>query len=99
MKTYKIIGSTNGYIASRDIHFNGKTQIELASGLSLEDAISKLDEFFSEDYGYSHDSFEVSYNEETEESVYADDERWTNFQDGTASYEYDSRYYSIVEEE
>jgi hypothetical protein len=98
MRTFKITGSTNGYIASRDIIFNGKTQITLATGLSLEQARKKLDDFFLEDYGHQHDSFEVSYNEATEESVYGNDDRWTDYKDGTASYEYDSRYYRIQEE-
>ena len=49
MKTYKITGSTNGYIASRDIHFNGRTTYDLATGLSKEEAIKKLESFFNED--------------------------------------------------
>lgn len=99
MKKYKIIGETNGYIASHDIHFNGKTKVEFAHDLSLEDAISELDSFFYKDYGYYHDSFEIDYNEENDEPIYAIDDRWTNRQDGTACYEYDSRYYSIVDED
>lgn len=50
MKTYKITGSTNGYIASRDIHFNGRTTYDLAAGLSKDEAIKKLEGFFNEDY-------------------------------------------------
>lgn len=48
--TYKISGSTNGYIASRDIHFNGRTTYDLATGLSKDEAINKLERFFNEDY-------------------------------------------------
>ncbi len=98
MKTYKITGSTNGWIAQRDIAFNGKTTITIETGLTLEDARTKLDDLFNSDYGYSHDSLEISYNEETGISEYGVDERWTEYQDGTASYEYDSRYFRIEEE-
>lgn len=98
MKTYKITGSTNGYIASRDIEFNGKTKITIATNLTLEQAREKLDDFFYSDYDYSHDQFETSYNEETGESTYGIDSHWHEHPDGTASYEYDSRYYGIEEE-
>lgn len=59
--TYKISGSTNGYIASRDIHFNGRTTYDLATGLSKEEAIKKLEGFFNEDYPYA-----IFYNIEKE---------------------------------
>lgn len=98
MNTYKIVGRTNGYIASRSILFKGKTEITLASGLSLEEALEKLDGFFVTDHDHSHDELEISYNEETGESVYGLDDHWTDYDDGTASYEYDSRYYSILED-
>ena len=39
---YKIIGRTNPYIAQRDIHFNGKVCIIIASGLTLKEAQQKL---------------------------------------------------------
>jgi len=98
MKTFKIIAKTNGYIASRDIVFNGKTEVELESNLTYEDAIKKLESFFYDDYGHNPSEFELSYDEETGISTYGKDERWTDFSDGTAMYEYDSRYYSIEEE-
>lgn len=78
--------------------FNGKTKITLAEDLTIEAARKKLDEFFEMNYGYSHDHYEISFNPETEESEYGIDERWTDEQDGTASYEFDSRYYEIEEE-
>ena len=99
MKTYKITGNTNGYIASRNIEFNGKTTIEIATGLSIEDAIKELNAIFQECYGYSHDECVESYNEETDEMTFCLDNRWTDYSDGTASFEYDSRYYRIEEEE
>lgn len=48
--TYKIKGLTNGYIASRDINFNGKTEIELATGLTYDEARKKLVSFLYSDY-------------------------------------------------
>lgn len=49
-KNYKIVGKTNGWIASRDIHFNGKTEITIESNLTLREAQKKLLDFFNEDY-------------------------------------------------
>ncbi len=50
MKTFKIIGKTNGWIASRDIAFNGKTEVEILTGLSESEAKSKLEDFCYDDY-------------------------------------------------
>lgn len=85
--TYKIIGHTNPYIAQRDIHFNGNTTITLATGLTLKEAQQKLLQFFNEDYGtYFSNWGLVRCNHPFEASTH---------KDGTRSYEYDSRYYSI----
>lgn len=85
--TYKIIGRTNPYIAQRDIHFNGKTTITIESGLTLKEAQQKLLQFFNEDYGtYFSNWGLVRCNHPFVTSSY---------KDGTRSYEYDSRYYSI----
>ena len=87
--TYKIIGQTNPYIAQRDIHFNGKTTITLATRLTLKEAQQKLLQFFNEDYGtYFSNWGLVRCNHPFESSTH---------KDGTRSYEYDSRYYSIEE--
>lgn len=87
--TYKIIGRTNPYIAQRDIHFNGKTTITIESGLTLKEAQQKLLQFFNEDYGtYFSNWGLVRCNHQ-----YAT----TTHEDGTRTYEYDSRYYSIEE--
>lgn len=90
-KLYKIIGKTNGWIAQRDIHFKGKTQITIESGLTLKEAQKKLLDFFNEDYDTYFQNWGLvrcnyPYNS-------------SSFSDGTRSYEYDSRYYSIEEEE
>lgn len=90
METYRIIGKTNGYIANRDIRFKGKTTIIIAKGLTLKEAQQKLLEFFNEDYGtYFSNWGLVRCNHPFEASTH---------KDGTRSYEYDSRYYSIEQE-
>ena len=90
MKTYRIIGKTNGWIAQRDIRFNGKTMITLATGLTLKEAHKKMLQFFNEDYGtYFSNWGLVRCNHPFESSTH---------NDGTRSYEYDSRQYSIEQE-
>ena len=87
--TYKIIGRTNPYIAQRDIHFNGNTTITIERGLTLKEAQQKLLQFFNEDYEtYFSNWGLVRCNHPFEASTH---------KDGTRSYEYDSRYYSIEE--
>lgn len=62
-KTFRIEASTNGYIASRDITFNGKTRVTLLDGLSYEQAREKLTEFAISDYD-SMNNVERIENEE-----------------------------------
>lgn len=84
---YQIIGRTNGYIANRDIHFNGKTTIVIDSDLTLKEAQRKLLDFYNEDYNTYYSNWGlVRCN---------DPYRTSTRKDGTRSYEYDSRYYSI----
>lgn len=92
MKTFKIIGKTNEWIAQRDTMFNGKTEITIESGLSLEKAQSKLLDFFCEDYEVYASSLQEA--EETEAGS-----QLSIFEDGTATYWYDSRTFTITEEE
>lgn len=90
MKTYRIIGKTNGYIANRDIRFKGKTTIAIESGLTLKEAQQKLLEFFNKDYDTSFSNWGlVRCNH-----PFATSTR----KDGTRSYEYDSRTYEIEAE-
>lgn len=91
MKTYKITGRTNGWIAQRDSLFKGKTNITIESGLTLKEAQKKLIEFFHEDYetyGSNWGLIRCHYPHDT----------WSN-QDGTRGYEYDSRIFEIEEDE
>ncbi len=90
-KSYKIVGRTNGWIAQRDIHFGGKTEITLDSCLTLREAQKKLLDFFNEDYSTYYDNWGLARCNHRYET--------TSHKDGTRSYEYDSRYYSIEEED
>lgn len=90
MSTYKITGHTDSFIAQRDIHFNGKTQITLASNLTLKEAQSKLIDFFNEDYETFYSNWGLircNYPHDT-----------SSWKDGTRRYDYDSRYYQIEED-
>lgn len=90
MKTYKITGKTNGYIASRDINFKGNTYVTLAEGLTLREAQEELLEMFNNDKDTNFSNWGLArcnYPGET-----------SSYKDGTRSYEEDSRYYSIEEE-
>lgn len=90
MKTYKITGKTNGYIANRDINFKGNTYVTLVEGLTLREAQEKLLDMFNEDKNTNFKNWGLArcnYPWET-----------SSFKDGTRSYEEDSRFYSIEEE-
>lgn len=86
---YKIIGRTNPYIAQRDIHFNGKVCIIIATGLTLKEAQQKLLQYFNEDYDTYFSNWGLVRCNHPYEA--------TTHEDGTRSYEYDSRYYAIEE--
>lgn len=91
MKTYRIVGRTNDWIAQRDTIFNGKTTIVIDKGLSLKEAQKKLIDFFNEDYetyGSNWGLIRCHFPNDT----------WSN-QDGTRGYEYDSRIFEIEEED
>lgn len=90
MKTYRIIGRTNGWIAQRDVMFGGKTTIVIEKGLTLKEAQKKILDFFNEDY----ETYYKNWGLVRCNSGFA----YSN-SDGTRGYEYDSRYFEIEEEE
>lgn len=91
MKTYRIIGQTNGYIAQRDILFKGKTRIVIEDGLTLRGAQKELLNMFNEDYETNFSNWGlVRMNYPFNSS---------SFGNGLRSYDYDSRGYGIEEEE
>lgn len=96
MGTYSIIAKTDSYIAGRDPLFKGKTSITIGSSLSLEDAKAKLLDMYNGMY-----DGERPYAETWEQAV--DDSSSyvfgaNSFSDGTCSFEYDNRTFTIVEE-
>lgn len=90
MKTYKIIGRTNSYIAQRDSMFNGKTEITIESGLTLKEAQKKILDFYNEDYETYYKNWGL---------VRCNSDLAYSHSDGTRGYEYDSRYFEIEEED
>ena len=94
-KTFKIIGRTNGWIARRDLQFNGKTEIVVAKNLTLKEAQRKLLSMFNECYelGCSNWGMAVIASKERAEGAYK------THDDGTRCFDYDSRTFSIEEEE
>lgn len=91
-KTYRIIARTNSWIASRDNHFNGKTEFIMCKGLTLKDARNGLLRMFCQDFEVYFPNWGVAMNSKVGRD-YAN-----RRSDGTYSYECDSRYYSIEEE-
>lgn len=89
-KTYKIVGRTDAYTANRDIHFNGKTEVVLDSGLSLKEANKKLFDFFKQDYDVEFSNWGLARMNYPWSTV--------TYQDGTRGYDYDGRRYSVEEE-
>lgn len=94
-KTYRIVASTNQYIANRDSMFNGKCEVVLESGLTLKQAHAGLldlfnrmyDELYAENWGMA-----VIL---TKNMAFG---ATPTFSDGTRSFDYDSRRFYIEEE-
>lgn len=90
MSKYKITGKTNGWIASRDIQFNGKTSINIKRNLDIKEAQTELLRLFNKDYDTSYKNWGL---------VRCNTRGGWSSGDGTRGYEYDSRYYQIEEED
>lgn len=94
-KLYQITGTTNGWIAQRDLKFNGKTKIIIEKDLTLKVAYKKLLDMFNSDYedkGWYAENWGIAVNISNRKAS-------PTFSDGTRMYEYDSRYYKIEEQE
>ena len=91
--TYRIIGKTNGWIAQRDSAFNGKCEVVFEKGLSLNQAKSKLLNWFNNDYELACPNMGSAMNSKAGRNYMC------RYSDGTYSYEYDSRKYYIEEED
>ena len=94
-KAYKIVATTNGWIAARDPILKGKTNIVIYSGLEMKTARKILLAMFNMHYDTNYDNWGLCVNA-TKNNV---DGAVRTFKDGTRSYTYDSRRYYIEEEE
>lgn len=94
-QTYSVIATTNGYIASRDLMFDGNVRVTLSSGLSLDEAREKLLNLWNArvDDDYMANSIE----EAAELSSDRIDHMYENA--GLPAFGYDSRTFAIVEDE
>lgn len=92
-RTYCIIGRTNGWIAQRDIAFNGKSEVIFKKGLSLKEARKILLDWFNDDYDLGCRNLGSAMNSK------AGQDYLCRYSDGTYSYQWDSRYYVIEEED
>ena len=90
MKTYKITGLTNSWIAQRDGQFRGRTSITIEEGLSLKEAQRTLLQMLNDCYDSNWINWGLAciHNDNAGSRL-----------DGTRYFEYDSRYFSIEEEE
>lgn len=92
---FKIVGRTNGWIAERDSLFKGKTEIIVAGNLTLKEAQRKLLSMFNDCYELDccNWGMAVIASKKRAEGAYKTSD------DGTRSFDYDSRTFSIEEEE
>lgn len=98
MNTYKIIARTNGYISNRDILFKGKTEVIIESGLLLKEAQTKLLDMYNEKYSNER-VYATNWGVAVIQSKPYDFGAIKTFQDGTRSFDWDSRSFSIELEE
>ena len=95
MKTYKITGYTNGWIAQRDATFRGRTFITIEDGLTLREAQVKLLDMYNKDYEDSR-SYCCNWGLAVIQSNRYGVGAYNTC--GSRCYEHDSRIYSIEEE-
>ena len=94
-KKFRIVGITDDWIAKRDTQFNGKTMIIVAGNLTLKEAQRKLLSMFNDCYelGCSNWGMAVIATKSRDFCAYPTHE------DGTRSFDYDGRTFSIKEED
>lgn len=93
MKTYRIIRRTNPYLAQR-CH-GGKTYEVLHEGLTLKEAYKILLDMYNE---YA-DHYMPNWGMAVSHDINGSAEAHKTHRDGTRSFDWDSRIYSIEEEE
>lgn len=97
MKTYSIIAETNPYIAQRDARFNGRTRVVLESGLTLKEAYKELLDMYNRMFECER-PYAANWGLAVIQSAPCLFGACKTFQDGTRTFDYDSRTYTIEEE-
>lgn len=90
-KQFQIIGKTDGWTAQRDSHFKGKEVVVFHDNLSLKEAQDIMLDWFNEEYYTCYTNWNLIMG-----NKYYRNFAWAR-KDGTRGYDYDGRYYSIVE--
>lgn len=98
MKTYSIIGKTNAYIAQFDPKFGKSTRVVLESGLTLKEAHKKLLDMYNRMFECER-PYAANWGLAVIQSAPCLFGACKTFQDGTRTFDYDSRTYTIEEEE
>ena len=92
---FKIVGRTNGWIAERDSLFKGKTEIIIDDNLTLKEAQRRLLSMFNGYYELNCSNWGMAVIARKKYAEGADE----THEDGTRSFDYDSRTFSIEEDE
>lgn len=92
---FKIVGRTNGWIAERDTLFKGKTEIVIDDNLTLKEAQRRLLSMFNGYYELDCKNWGMAVIARKKCAEGADE----THEDGTRSFIYDSRTFSIEEED
>lgn len=94
---YNIVAETNQYIANRLSEFNGKCRVVKYSGLTLKEAQKELIDLYNELYDGER-PFARNWGLAVIQSHRFVDGAFPTHSDGTRTFEYDGRRYSIEEE-
>lgn len=94
MKKYTITAQTNPWIAQRDAMFGGKTSVILEKNLTLKEAQNKLLDLYNRKFENER-YFAKNWGIAVIQSADKVDRANPTFRDGTRSFEYDSRTFSI----
>lgn len=95
MDKYRITARTNQYIANRSILFRGNTEIVMYSGMSLKDARERLLCMFNSMFDASVPNWGMAVIRTQKRC----DGAASTFKDGTRSFSFDSRTFTIEKEQ
>lgn len=96
-RRYSIVAETNGYLANRLAEFNGKCKVIKESGLTLVDAKKELLRMYNDMYDGER-PYACNWGMAVIQSRGKVDAANPTLSNGTRSFSYDGRRYSIEEE-